>query len=293
MSDYFMYQVAQFLGRALPLPKAYAVGRCISDFCYLFDRHGRSCVISNLRHILNHQGKKTDQAELNRLARENFRNFGRYIVDFFHYDRMTTEDVNRLAEIENPEALRHAHEAGRGVLLASAHLGNWELGGAILTALGYKITAVAYPQRTRKTHELFQAQRRRRGVNVLTFGEAARGVLRALKRRDLIGVLADRDYTLNHDPVNFFGAPARLPSSPARISSRTGAPILPTFLIRRPDNRFLLRFHDPLFPEQFQSQDELRMRLTVILESEVAQNPSQWYIFDDFWGWGQNNGYGP
>ena len=290
MSDYMMYKAARFISRALPLPYSYALGRRISDFCYLFDHKGRRCVISNIRHILEHQGKKPDNAELARMARENFRNFGRYIVDFFHYDRMTPNSVERLAEIENPEALRLAHKAGRGVLLASAHLGNWELGGAILHALGYPITAVAYPQRTRKTHELFQAQRRRRGVNILTFGEAARGVLRAVKRGDLIGVLSDRDYTLNHEPVLFFGAPARLPSSPARISMRTGAPILPTFLIRREAGRFLLRFYDPLFPEEFKSQNDLRLRLTAILESEVSRNPSQWYIFDDFWGWGQANG---
>lgn len=278
-----IYQAARFLSRALPLPNAYALGRCISDLCYLFDHRGRRCVISNIRHILDHQGRNPGEAELKRMARENFRNFGRYIVDFFHYDRMTSGDVERLAEIENPEALRQAHGAGRGVLLASAHLGNWELGGAILHALGYPITAVAYPQRTRKTHELFQSQRRRRGINILTFGEAARGVLRALKRGDLIGVLSDRDYTLNQNPVTFFGAPARLPSSPARISMRTGAPIVPTFLIRREDNRFLLRFHNPLFPEHFQSQDDLRMRLAAILESELRLNPCQWYIFDDFW----------
>lgn len=283
MSDYMIYQAARFLSRALPLPNAYALGRCISDLCYLFDHRGRRCVISNIRHILDHQGRNPGEAELERMARENFRNFGRYIVDFFHYDRMTSGDVERLAEIENPEALRQAHGAGRGVLLASAHLGNWELGGAILHALGYPITAVAYPQRTRKTHELFQSQRRRRGINILTFGEAARGVLRALKRGDLIGVLSDRDYTLNQNPVTFFGAPARLPSSPARISMRTGAPIVPTFLIRREDNRFLLRFHNPLFPEHFQSQDDLRMRLAAILESELRLNPCQWYIFDDFW----------
>lgn len=283
MSDYMIYQAARFLSRALPLHNAYALGRCISDLCYLFDHRGRRCVISNIRHILDHQGRNPGEAELERMARENFRNFGRYIVDFFHYDRMTSGDVERLAEIENPEALRQAHGAGRGVLLASAHLGNWELGGAILHALGYPITAVAYPQRTRKTHELFQSQRRRRGINILTFGEAARGVLRALKRGDLIGVLSDRDYTLNQNPVTFFGAPARLPSSPARISMRTGAPIVPTFLIRREDNRFLLRFHNPLFPEHFQSQDDLRMRLAAILESELRLNPCQWYIFDDFW----------
>ncbi|NLB60299.1 MAG: lysophospholipid acyltransferase family protein, partial [Lentisphaerae bacterium] len=196
----------------------------------------------------------------------------------------TTRDVGRLVSLEHLEHLEEAERLQRGVVLITALLGYWELGAAVLTALGRKISAVYFPQRTNKINELFQKHRSQRGIHLIPFGQAARGVLRALKNREHVAMLADRDYTTRpDDPILFFGRPARLPSSPARIAIKTGAPVLPVFLVRQPDDTFRFRFHTPLIPTPSITVADMRLLIRDAMESEIRRQPLQWFMFDDFW----------
>ncbi len=220
------------------------------------------------------------------MAKKVFLNFGLYLADFFRYESLTSADIAELINIDGLAHLENAYSAGRGVILITAHLGNWELGGAVITAMGYPLTAVAFPERVGKTNELFQKQRRRRGMQILTFGEAARGALAALKRGEMVAMLADRDFTNHRDMIDFFGRPARLPAAPARISAKTGAPILPGFILRQSDNRFTMRFHPPLWPESRRDNLAVRTAIRDILQAEVSADPTQWFVFEDFWNTG-------
>lgn len=288
---YICYRLAQIVSRALPRRFAYWLGLRIADRFYASDRVGRHAVMSNFRQILAMQGIAASDKTLEQMARKNFQYFGKYLVDFFKFARFTPGRIQRLVSLEHIEYLEQAEALGRGVIFITAHLGNWELGGAILASQGRRIHAVYLPQRTSKINALFQKYRSQRGLQCIPIGHAARGVMEALKRKECVAMLADRDFTAHHLPILFFGKLAHLSSGPARIAVKTRTPLVPTFLLRQPDDTFLLRLYPPIVPEPWTTVAELQERIRDVLEQEIGRNPLQWFMFDDFWNPRSNHEY--
>ncbi len=283
---YWQYRAAAVISRTLPLPMAYWVGLRIADRYFVHDHAARRAVLANQRRIHAARGMDMTPTAAVGVVRKTFQYFGKYMVDFFRYTRLAPRDVDRMVSIEHREYIDQARARGRGVIFLTAHLGNWELGAAVMAALGYPLNVVFMPERMRKVDELFRNQRRRRGMEPLPLGHAAGRILRTLKDGGMVALLGDRDFTRREDRIPFFGHPARIPRGPAWLACRTGAPIVPGFLLRQVDDTFLLRFHPPLEPGGPGSSEDLRARACRALEKEIGENPHQWFVFEDFWAAG-------
>jgi KDO2-lipid IV(A) lauroyltransferase len=282
-TEYLQYIAAAIVSEVLPRRFAYWVGRTLgARFCRRDDR-GRRAVIANLRTIFRFRQQSCSRVELADMAQRTFQQFGKYLVDFFRYTRLSEAKVRRMMTVEGRGRLDEAVAAGNGVILVTAHLGNWEIGGAAVAALGYPINAVVLPQSNMKTNELFQRFRTKRGMTVMPLGHAARDTMRALRRGEIVAVLADRDYSRHSTPMRFFGQDAGLPNGPARLHVKTGAPILPAFLLRRPDDSFVLRFHPPIVGNTRAHVADIMGQIGRILEVEIGESPCQWFMFDNFW----------
>jgi KDO2-lipid IV(A) lauroyltransferase len=120
-------------------------------------------------------------------------------------------------------------------------------------------------------------------MKVIPHGHAVRGVIEALKRNETVALLADREFSTRNDYVDFFAKPARLPRGPAWLAARTGAPIVHFFMLREPDDTFLMRFYPPIVAAQREGMEKVRLQIRDILEAEIGNHPEQWYIFDSFW----------
>ena len=283
MSTYVAYKILSFLSRVLPEKLAYWFGLRIADGFYYFNRRGRAAVQSNIKQILESRHAVPAEGALQGLARKNFQYFGKYLVDFFRYGQLTPEQMRQRITIEHPEYIEQAVALGRGVLCVSAHFGNWELGGAVMSALGYKVNAVEMPQELEKLNQMFQRRRQARGVTLIPLGRAVFEIVRCLRRGEVVGLLGDRDFTAQKDRIDFFGKPARLPRGPAWLSIKTGAPILVGFVLRQVDDSFVVRMYPPILPEKEGSEDAIRIKIRDLLETCVGEYPYQWFIFDDFW----------
>lgn len=282
-NSYLSYRLAQIFSRRLPRRFSYWLALRIADRFFTKDEKGRRAVMANLAHILQAKNIFASEETLRQMARKTFQLFGKYLVDFFKFSRMTPAEVRRLVSIEHIDYLEQARSFDKGVIFIAAHLGNWELGGAIMTALGYRLNVVFLPQRLDKINRLFDQQRKERGIRLIPIGRAARGVLQALKRKECVVMLADRDFTAHHHMVNFFGKPALLSSGPARIALRTKTPIVPAFVLRQPNDTFLLRFYPPLIVREDSTLEEINLKIGAVMEREIGQHPEQWFIFDPFW----------
>lgn len=238
---------------------------------------------ANLERIHRWRGQTLSGRELDELTWATYRLYGHYLVDFFRMTRVTRAEVDRMVQVEHPEHLDGAWGCGRGLIVVTAHLGNWELGGAVLHALGYPVNAVVLPDRMARLERLLDEQREQRGVRVLPLGHSALSLVKCLKRGELVALLADRDFTRHHAVMEFFGSPVRLPVGAAWLAERTGAPILPAFLLRREDGTFQLRLHPPIHPGQAGGTSAIMLRLRDILQEEIARHPTQWFVFHDFW----------
>ena len=288
MFKYSVYVLAEAVSRAIPRPFAYWLSLRIADAYFFCDRRGREAVMDNLRHVLTFGGAAVSERELRLAARRTFQHFGKYLVEFFTFARLTPEQIRELVAVEHREYLEKAVAAGRGVIVVTAHLGNWELGGAVMAGLGYPLNVVTLQQTSAKLNEFFQHHRQRRGMAIIPLGHAVPQLIRALRRKECVALLADRDYSQRTDFSPLFGAAACLPRGPVWLAEKTGALVLPGFMLRKENDTFELRFHPPIDPTGL-SAEQIRSAIGAVLEDSVARNPHQWFMFERVWN-GQSYG---
>jgi lauroyl/myristoyl acyltransferase len=287
--EYSAYWIAGFLCRTIPLHFAYWLSLRISDCYYFFERRGRCAVIANLRQVMAFRGCHPTERELKLTARTTFQFFGKYLVDFLRFQRLGEEDIKRLVTIEHPEYIEQSWQRGKGVIVVTAHLGNWEIGGAVLAGMGYPLNVVALKQPSAKLNEFFQKHRRKRGMVVVPLGSSVKRLIGALRRKEFIALLADRDYSDHQEATRLCGAPACMPRGASWLAARTGAVVLPGFVLRNEDNTFLMKMYPPIIPVAGMKQEAIQERINAALEDAIGAYPHQWFMFQSVWG-GQSYG---
>lgn len=285
MFKYYLYKIGLFLVRGVSLKNAYRFAMFVSLLQSYFSPRDFRAVKNNLRAVTG------SDRDLDRMAREVFRNFGKYLVEFFRTaNEMDEKFIREQVKIRNPEHLQEAVVRGKGVIILTAHLGSWELGGLVMGMMGYPTLAIALPHKERPVNDLFNKQREVRGVTVVPINQAVHRCLSALKNGKFIAVVADRDFTNNGEVVKFLGKDVRLPKGAAIFAYKTDATILPTFMIREADGTFSLQFEKPIIPArvisgQIETRDlvELIQQCTVVIEKKIREYPTQWLMFREFW----------
>ncbi|MDP3730869.1 MAG: lysophospholipid acyltransferase family protein, partial [Candidatus Omnitrophota bacterium] len=255
-----------------------------ADIHYFLGVRERKAVTENLKTIL---AKSAQDDELKYAAKDVFKNFAKYLVDFFRFSRMTPGYIKEFIKLEGLSNIEDALKYGKGVIMLSAHLGNWELGAFALGTLGYSIHAVVLTHRYAKINDFFKNQRAIGKLRSIEFGASLRGCYKALKNNELLALLGDRDFSNNGLLVTFFGKPAVIPKGPAALSCRTGAAIVPCFIIRNDDDTFTFTFENPILPNATADEDDdiknIVGRYLPVIESYVKRYPGQWYVFRNFW----------
>jgi len=276
--------MASMLSRRLPLAFSYWLGQRVADVYYMTDPAGRQGVASNLRRILAYRGVHPPGGDVRSLVRKTYQQFGKYIVDFYRYSRSSYAELEPRIGFERRDYFDAVAGKGKPAILVTGHIGNWEMGGLVLGCLGRPVTAVYRPTGVPHVDRLWRYHRLRRGIHLLSLGSAVGGLLRALANGQLVSLLVDRDFTHRGRPIRFFGAEVPMPVGAAVLSLRTGAPILPAFLIRQIDDRFLLRFYEPVEPSAAGGVGDIQQRVVAALEDVIGEVPVQWFVFRDFWG---------
>ncbi len=260
------------------------IARFICDVKYAFSIIDRRAVTENLTCILPWEDK------VNLPVREVFRGFGQYLLEFFLVERMLKENyIEKNVQIQNLKYIEEALARGKGGIILTAHIGNWELGGALLGVLGYPLTVIALPHKEESVNNFFNKKRAGKGLTVVPSNTAVRRCISALKKNTLIALVADRDFSNKGEVLKVFGRQTVVPKGPAAFSVKTGAPIIPVFLIRKDNAKFQLIIEKPIFPEKKpQNQEstymiEIMEKYITIMEDKIRQYPGQWIMFRRFW----------
>ncbi len=219
------------------------------------------------------------------IAKRVFRNFGRTGAEFLRAQRLPPEAVDKMMEIENLSIVDEALAAGKGVIVITAHFGNWELMARHLTDKGYSLCVVARDANDSRTNKIVNEIRRENGYEVLSRGNAARFVLGKLRKNEIVGILPDQN--AGDIFVPFFGMDCGSVSGPAIMHIRTGAPIIPAFCVRLPDNRHRVEIKPPLdIRLTGDTQADTRTIMTQVqsaIEQQIRSYPDQWLWFHDRW----------
>lgn len=274
-AKYMGYRLAQWLSVRLPAASACGLAERLADVRWRCAPRDRAVVAANIGRLIADR-----PAEHPRLIREVFRNFGRYLVEFFAMHHLDQPDL----DIEGYPHLLEAQQRRRGAIILTAHLGNWELGAVLIHRLGHPVTAVALPHEDVRMDRLFNRQRQICGIEVVSLGDhAAKRSLQALREGRLLGVLGDREFGTNGLAVPFAGTTMVFPKGPALLSLRSRAPLVPAFLLREGVWKFRLCFEPPIWPERGRAiEGAVRSAIQTYaanLERRLKRSPEQWLMF--------------
>jgi KDO2-lipid IV(A) lauroyltransferase len=175
---------------------------------------------------------------------------------------------------------------GKGVVLITGHVGNWEILGQAIAAAGYPITTVAKPSFDPRVTRWLQEWRSRHGLKVIWRGQnSGKAILRALRSNSLLAFLIDQDTKTTGDYVPFFGRPAFTPTTPAALALRTGAPLIFCWHHRR-GKRHQISIERVAFERSDNHERDvlaLTALLTARLEGVIRTVPEQWVWMHRRW----------
>ncbi len=281
---YLLYRVGEFLSCFLPSGAAYWVAKRLADLFFLMPigkyRLYKEAALYNVSLIL---GRSTDDPRVRKTVVGIYRNFAKYLREFLWLPGL---DRNRFFRLVTPlgiENLDFALSKRKGAILLSTHFGNWEWGGISLTLPGYKVNFLVRAHKNKKTDRLFNNIREKMGIKVIPLARLKEGI-KVLKRNEILAMLADEN--LEHTvKAKLFGHEVDIPSGPFRLARRTGAMIIPAFMIRdRWNGRQKGIIEIPLEVKGGQSEEgdlqEAINHFIQIVEDYLRYYPDHWLLLE-------------
>lgn len=270
----------------LPRPLVPPIGVVTTAICIACMPRERRAVMRNQRRIQGVAGWR-----LRRAVWRQFYGFSRAMVDRC---LMTREPAtHRPAPPVDPagaDLVRAALARGRGLVVLTAHLGNWEAGARSLTQCGAPVNIAMRPDRLSAAERWLARHRAGGDVRVVRVGDSPFSTLAlraALARNEIVAMQGDRMLGERGIEVTLFGAPYSLPAGPFLLASLCGAPLLPAFVVQEGWWKWRGFFGAPLEPAATGDREaDLRVAATwyaATLERVVRRHPEQWFNFYDLW----------
>ncbi len=206
-------------------------------------------------------------------------NFVYYWLDFIYFGKKGKDFILENIVVSGKEYLDEALSKGQGLVLATAHLGNWEVAGFWLGAMGYPTSAIALPHKDKRIDEFFNQMRINNGlISVIPVGRTTK-CIRVLKNKHILAILGDWDFSGGNVviDVDFFSKRICLPSGLSVFSKRFSAPVVPLFCVRH-SNRYYIKVFPPIYP-QGKTEHQIMQYYADCLQEMLSSYYLQWYMF--------------
>ncbi|MDQ6708122.1 MAG: lysophospholipid acyltransferase family protein [Acidobacteriota bacterium] len=282
MRELIAYRAAQLVLQSLartPLPIAKRLARL---YAATLDR-----LIPRLRRV----GMRNLEMAFPQLSRTHrkllingvFRSIGRLLVALARFPQINSENVYQWIRYEGYEHFEAALARGKGVLFATAHLGNWELSAFAHALLSAPMHVVVRPLDNPLIDAVVEQRRALSGNHLIGKRDFSRAILKALHRNEAVGILVDQNSALDNSVfVDFFGTPACTSLSFARIAAHSGASVIPGFAVwSESESRYILRFYPAVEMSGDAGEDTRRIQKTI--EAAIAEYPDQWLWIHRRW----------
>ncbi len=284
-TEFWIVRLAVAALGALPRPVARAVGRLIGAVAYAAIPRLRRVGRLNLRLAL----PDSAPAERHRILRGVYRNLGLQLAEFCQMRSYTARQASRIIRYDGLDRYLRARNRGRGVLVLTGHLGAWELSSFFHSLMGFPMGMVIRRLDNPLVDAMVNRIRCLHGNLVLHKDDFARGLIAQMRSGGTVGILMDTNMTPPQGVfVPFFGMLACTASGLARVARKTGAAVLPGFLLwERSEQRYVLHFGQEL-PISATADHELDAEVntahfTAVIESYVRRYPDQWLWMHRRW----------
>jgi KDO2-lipid IV(A) lauroyltransferase len=285
---YIEYAAAWAILKGVSLvPRAFALkaGQAVGALAHIALPHLRRHAEINLRLAF----PELDERERARIRRGAFRNLGRLLGEISQFPRLNPENIKSIVVYEGLENYLNAVAEGRGVILLTGHIGAWELSVYAHSIYGYPMSFLARRVDNPLVERLAESYRSRYGARSIDKKNSVREVLKTLKSGGVVGILADLNASREEGVfVDFFGVEACATAGVATLALRTGAVVLPGYLIWDEKARIhRLHFEAPIATINTGNQKEdvvaNTARYTKVLESIIRRHPDQWLWIHRRW----------
>lgn len=239
----------------------------------------RHAALVNLAVIL----PRSSRRERLKTARNMMRSHNRMLFEFFRLPHLTRDELLQAVEIEGREHLEQAAARGRGVVMTSTHVGNWELGAVVLAHWGYTVHAVAGVQLSRWLTPAVRETKAELALNTVAPEDGFRRLLRALEHNDVVALMVDGDIFAQGMRVDLFGRELEFPAGPGVLAQRTGALVLCGYCERTDRGRFRIVIEPALDPATFTDTAALVKAIAATSERHIREHLDQWCIFRPLW----------
>lgn len=268
---------ARGLVRRLSPASALRLGRAFGRLAWTLSKR-RRIAVRNLRSVYADQ--MTD-AELERIALRSFENLGMNMIELLRFPEMDARYLHEHVTVRGRDHLEASLRQGRGVILLTAHFGNWELLNTVSSLFGYKMVALARKQKHPRADAFLNGLRETKGNKIVYKGYGVREILRTLKDGGIVGILSDQDGGRGGVFVRFFDRLSSTPAGVATFALRTGAPIHPVFSFREGHDHHRIEVCAALEPapagvNELEAERHLLEQFSESLESAVRRAPDQW-----------------
>jgi len=266
------------LVRLLPLKLSARIGSGIGYIVFSILGIRRDITLRNIHQAF---GDRKKYKEKKKIGRESYQNFGIGLVEFLRFPILNKNCVRSLVSINDLENIDYALSLGRGVVAVTGHFGNWELMGAVFSFLGYPVNFLVGEQHNLLVDYRMNYLRKLCGIKIIPMGFSVRKVLEALRKNEIVAMLSDQDAGRDGVFVNFFGKYASTPKGPAIFALKTGACILPVFIVRERFERHRIFVEKPIVVEDVNGSPEnireFTQLYTSILEEYIRRFPNHWF----------------
>jgi len=285
LSNRIVYGGLHYGARWLPMPVLNAINLVGNGLAVTFLTRTKQGMRENFRTAL-----RVGPSEADDLARRQFFEYGRHTIDVW---RLRSEAFTpRIVTFEeDARVLAEARRGGRGFLLVTGHVGNWEMGAVTLRRHDLVPAVVGQAELDPGVAEMRQQLRDRLGVESIDIGSSMATAFRvrsAVENGRAVALLVDRAYPEDQVAVPFFGRPTPFLRSPALLARLCGCEILPGFFLRNRDGSYFNVWGEPIAADTTRSPDEdalrIMSRVASDLERVIRAHPTQWFNFYGFWG---------
>lgn len=274
------FVVCSLILRHLPAPVLYEFAKALAVVAYALGRPFRKVALQNLRSAY---GSTMTRAQMQKIVLKCFISIMKSAVEVVSIAGKPPAFIKSRNVLVDKRHLDRACAKGKGVILVSAHFGNFPMMVVRLACEGYTAGAIMRPFKDERFERFLAAERDRFNIHTiksLPRKECVVTTIRSLRNNEIIFLPLDQNFGSGGVFVDFFGRKAATATGPVVLAQRTGAAIVPCFIIRQEDDRHTIVFLPEMPLAQGGTEEEsIRInvqRLTSVIEAYVRQYPAEW-----------------
>lgn len=282
----FQYHLLKLISRVvcvLPYGLVQSIGKAAGHLYCRIAAKQRKRAVDRMKKSFAYS---SEQAEA--IVSSMFIHLGRTFMEILYTPNLTVDNIGEYVEMEHKEYLTEALTGKKGVVILTAHFGNWEWLGAALALNGFPLAAVIKRQPNDQHTRILNEFREKAGIEVFARGTTELiGAARVLKKGKMLGFLADQDAGPKGVFVPFLGQMAATPLGPTFFAKKFGSAVVPAFIVRKPDghHKVILQraFHFQDTGNEEQAIRDFTLKLNRIIENMIEAYPDQWMWFQKRW----------